>query len=211
MRRGPRESCRRCARARESSARAALDLNWPDSHRTMPFRRPQQLFASFALVLALAAGAGARLLQQGGGTHTPTPADTVISNHAEATYTDDTGAGFATVSPTITVTVLPVNALIVTPDETAPSATIGRHETATRLFQICNTGNLTDLYTITRADATTPAVITNLYFDTDASGTVTSADTLITLNSTLSQRGAPGACLGVLAVVETNDFPPNSL
>ena len=56
----------------------------------MPFRRPQQLFASFALVLALAAGAGARLLQQGGGTHTPTPADTVISNHAEATYTDDT-------------------------------------------------------------------------------------------------------------------------
>ena len=175
----------------------------------MPFPYAHKLFASIALVLALAAGAGARLLQQGG--HTPTPADTVISNFAEATYTDETGTGFSTVSATITVTVLPVNALTVTPDETSPSATIGRRERGTRLFQICNTGNRTDLYTITRADVTAPAAITSLYFDTDASGTVTDADTLITLNSTLSQRIAPGSCTGVLAVVETNDFPANSL
>src|SRR5437762_7563807 len=116
----------------------------------MPFPRTHQLLASIALVLAFAAGAGARLLEQGG--HTPTTADTVISNFAEATYTDEAGTGFSTVSATITVTVLPVNALIVTPDETAPSATIGRRERVTRLFRICNTGNLTDLYTITRAD-----------------------------------------------------------
>jgi uncharacterized repeat protein (TIGR01451 family) len=139
-----------------------------------------------------------------------TPAATVISNHAEATYEDGTGATFATVSPTVTVTVLAISTLTVTPDETQPSATVGPNETITRVFRICNAGNTPDLYTITRAEVNSPAHITNLYFDTDTSGTVTSADTLINVNASLSPRVQAGSCINVLAVLETNDVAPHS-
>jgi uncharacterized repeat protein (TIGR01451 family) len=139
-----------------------------------------------------------------------TPAATVISNHAEATYEDGSGETFSTVSPTVTVTVLAISTLTVTPDETEPSATVGPNETITRSFRICNAGNTPDLYTITRAEVNAPAHITNLYFDTDASGTVTSADTLITLNASLSPRVPAGSCINVLAVLETNDVAPHS-
>ncbi|HYX43044.1 MAG TPA: hypothetical protein VE821_15170, partial [Pyrinomonadaceae bacterium] len=107
--------------------------------------------------------------------------------------------------------ILSVTALTVTPDETAPSATVGPHDHVTRVFHICDTGNTPDLYTITRADVTTPATIVGLYFDNDASGTFTNGDTQITLNSTMSSRTLAGACINVLALVDTNDFPANSL
>jgi uncharacterized repeat protein (TIGR01451 family) len=165
----------------------------------------------FVICFALALATGARAQLGGSGDHAPTPADTVISNQAEATYTDETGMAFATVSPTITVTVLAVGALTVTPDETTPSATVAPRERVTRLFRICDTGNTSDLYTITRAAATAPASFVAIYFDNDASGTVTNGDTQITLNQTLSPRVAPGACVGVLVVLDTNDFPANSL
>ncbi len=161
---------------------------------------------SLALALATVAGAG-----QLADNDPRTPAGTSISNQAEATYADDTGTGFATVSDTVTITILQINALTVAPDETAPSANTGPRDHITRRFTVCNTGNSTDLYTITRADITAPATFANLYFDTDASGTVTNADALITLNTTMSGRVAPGACLNVLAVIDTNDFPANSL
>ena len=173
-------------------------------------RALHRLIGCFALALALTAGAGARL-QDGSGRVAPTSAGTIISNQAEATYTDATGVGYATVSPTVTITVLPVNALTVTPDETAPSATVAPHERLVRLFRICNTGNTPDLYTVTRAAATAPAAVTSLYFDNDASGTVTNGDTPVSVGATLSQRVAPGTCLGVLAVIEMNDFAANSL
>ena len=139
-----------------------------------------------------------------------TPAATVISNYAEATYEDGSGASFSTISPTVTVTVLAISTLTVTPDETQPSATVGPNETITRVFRICNAGNTPDLYTITHADVNAPAHITNLYFDTDASGTVTSADTLVNVNTSLSPRVQAGSCINVLAVLETNDAAPHS-
>ncbi len=172
--------------------------------------RLHRFVVGLSLALALATGASARLLDNND-ARTATPAGTIISNQAEATYADDTGTGYATVSPAITITILQVNALTVAPDETAPSATVGPHDHITRIFTVCNTGNTTDLYTITRADSTAPAVIAGLYFDNDASGTVTNADALITLNTTMSGRVAPGACINVLAVADTNDFPANSL
>ena len=176
----------------------------------MLFRKLHRLIVAFGFALALApTGAGARLLD--GDNHTPTPAGTIISNTAEATYYDEAGIGYATVSQSVTVTILSVTALTVTPDETAPSATVGPHEHIAHVFRVCDTGNTPDLYTITRADITTPASISALYFDNDASGTFTTGDTQITLNSTMSQRIAPGACVGVLALVDTNDFPANSL
>src|SRR5712691_2052275 len=109
-------------------------------------------------------------------------AGTVIANRAEATYRDDEGTTYAAVSQTVTVTILSVSSLVVTPDETQSSASVGPQERITRLFRVCNTGNATDRYTITRAGVNSPAGLINLYFDNDATGTVTNADTLVSVN-----------------------------
>ncbi|HKP71457.1 MAG TPA: DUF11 domain-containing protein, partial [Pyrinomonadaceae bacterium] len=159
--------------------------------------------ALLVLAMLLAPHAGSAQPQQ-------TPADTLISNRAEATYADEDGNEFATVSPTITVTVRAVSAVVVTPDETTPSATVAPRDRVTRLFNVCNLGNTPDLYTITRAEVSAPATVVNFYFDTDASGTVTDADTLINTGTTMSPRLQPRACVGVLAVVDTNDIAPDS-
>ena len=93
--------------------------------------------------------------------------------------------------------------MVVTPDETEPSAAVSANERVTRLFRVCNTGNTPDLYTITRAEVSAPATISALYFDTDASGTLNDGDRAITVGTSLSPRLVRGACVGVLAVVET--------
>ena len=160
----------------------------------------------FAIIMAGRAGVIARAFDGGVGS-----AGAVISNHAEAIYTDEEGTSFTTVSPTVEITVLAVATLTVTPDETEPSTSVGPRETLTRVFRICNTGNTPDFYTITRADVNAPSTLGNLYFDTDATGSITASDPLITLNQSLSPRVQPGSCVNVLAVVETNDATPQSL
>ncbi|HEV2912753.1 MAG TPA: hypothetical protein VGX92_05495 [Pyrinomonadaceae bacterium] len=140
----------------------------------------------------------------------PTEAGTVISNRAEATYEDETGASYGTVSPTISITVLSVSTLLVTPDETESSEALGPHERVTRIFRICNAGNTPDFYTITRAEVNAPASIASLHFDTDASGTLTDADALIQVGQSMSPRARQGSCVGVLAVIDTNDSAPQS-
>jgi uncharacterized repeat protein (TIGR01451 family) len=137
-------------------------------------------------------------------------AGAVIVNRAESTYLDEEGTSFSTVSPTVFVTVLSVSSLTVTPDETQPSASVGPNETLTRTFRICNLGNTPDLYTITHVEVNAPARISSLHFDADASGTITSTDPPVTVNESLSPRVQPGACLNVLAVLETNDAAPQS-
>ncbi|HEY6802037.1 MAG TPA: isopeptide-forming domain-containing fimbrial protein [Pyrinomonadaceae bacterium] len=134
-----------------------------------------------------------------------TPAEVMISNRAEASYQDEAGTTFKTVSEIVTVTVLSVPALIVTPDETSPSATAIPHERITRSFRVCNTGNVADSYEITRAEVNTPATLVDLHFDNNNDGVVNFADTTIVLSNTRSQTIAPGACIPVLAVVDTND------
>src|SRR6266852_3568380 len=111
-------------------------------------------------------------------------AGTVISNRAEATYQDEAGESFTTVSPTVTVTVLTVATLVVTPDETAPSETTAPHDQVTRVFRVCNTGNNTDTFSLTRFEATAPATLSGLYFDNDGSGTLNDGDAPIRLNDT---------------------------
>jgi len=157
------------------------------------------------IVLASMASSRARLLED------PTAAGVVINNRAEAIYVGEDGATYSTVSETVKITVLAVATLTVAPKETAPSANVGPHERITRLFRICNTGNIANSYTIANADTTAPATLVSLYFDSDATGTFTSGDSLITLGTTSSPSVAPGACFGLLAVVDTNDAPPNSL
>ncbi|PYS22153.1 MAG: hypothetical protein DMF72_14405 [Acidobacteria bacterium] len=137
-------------------------------------------------------------------------AGTVISNRAEATYQDDSGAGFTTVSETVTVTIAVVAGVAVTPDETAPSNTIAPHDQVTRLFRVCNTGNNPDTFMMTALDVTAPATLAGLYFDSDNSGDFSNADAPIHLNETASPAIAPGACFGVLATLNTNDAQPQS-
>ena len=160
------------------------------------------LLLVFALALAPHASLLAQLQQA--------PADSVISNRAEAIYADDEGNEFSTVSPTITVTVRAVSAIVVTPDETAPSTAVAPQERITRVFRVCNFGNTPDLYTITRAEVSAPATLLSLHFDTDDNGALTDADTAINLNTTMSPRLAPRACINVLAVVDTNASAPQT-
>ena len=136
-----------------------------------------------------------------------TDAGAVITNRAEATYADADGTEYGTVSPTVTVVVRSVAAVAVTPDETEPSASVGPNEQFERLFRVCNTGNTPDLYTITAAEVEEPAAIVSLHFDTDNTGTLTGGDREITLGQTMSPRLVRGACVGVVAVVATNDAP----
>src|SRR5829696_7007651 len=162
--------------------------------------RPHIPLRAFALLLALAAlAAGGRVAAaRDGGVG----AGVVISNRAEATYADETGQEFVTVSPTVSVTVSTVAAVTVTPDETEPSASVGPHERVTRLFRACNTGNTPDFYTITSAEVSAPAALVSLHFDVDGSGALDPADRPVTPDSTMSPRLARGQCIGVLAVVD---------
>ncbi|HEV2705704.1 MAG TPA: SdrD B-like domain-containing protein [Pyrinomonadaceae bacterium] len=165
-----------------------------NSARPRPF--VVALMAALLSVLTASAAVGAAFDVAGAGT--------LISNHAEATYLDDDGASFATASPTITITVLAVAGLTVTPDETQPSATVAPNERVARLLRVCNTGNTPDLYTIVAADASAPATLHALFFDTDASGTLTDADRPVNVGVSMTPRLARGQCAGVLAVVDTN-------
>jgi uncharacterized repeat protein (TIGR01451 family) len=138
-------------------------------------------------------------------------AGTVISNRAEATYRDDAGVSYDTESETVTVTVSHVATIVVTPDETESSDTVAPHDQVTRLFHVCNTGNNSDTITPTKFELTAPATLAALYFDSDGSGTLTNGDTPITLNVTASPALAPHGCVGVLAVIGTNDIAAQSM
>ena len=140
-----------------------------------------------------------------------TEAGSVISNRAEATYSDETGGNYTAVSTTVTITVLPVATLIVTPDQTASSETVAPHDQFTRLFRVCNTGNNVDTISLTRFSLTAPASLAALYFDNDGSGTVTDGDAPISLNESASPQLPPRGCIGVLAVINTNDIPSQSI
>src|SRR5712691_6393329 len=140
----------------------------------------------------------------------PTGGGTVISNRAEASYQNDNGESFTTVSPTVTVTVLAVATLAVTPDETVPSDTAAPREQVTRLFGVCNAGNNADTFTLTRAAVTAPATLNALYFDNDGSGTLTNGDAPVTKDEAVSPQLPPGGCIGVLAVIDTNDAAAQS-
>jgi uncharacterized repeat protein (TIGR01451 family) len=139
-----------------------------------------------------------------------TPADTVLLNRAESTYRDEEGNEYGTVSPTVTVTVRAVSAVQVTPDETEPSAAVAQNERVARLFRVCNNGNTPDLYTLTQAEVSAPSSLASLHFDTDTSGTLTDADTPASIDSTLSPRLAPAACVGVIATVDVNGAAPGT-
>src|SRR5437763_815368 len=135
---------------------------------------------------------------------------TVITNQAHATYTDDTGSNYDTLSEIVTITVVAVASVAVSPDETTPSDTVAPHDRISRLFRVCNAGNTTDTFTLTGSSITSPATLVELYFDNDNSGTLTDGDTPIVVTQTATPTLSPAACIGVIAVVDTNDAPSQS-
>jgi len=137
-------------------------------------------------------------------------AGTVISNRAEATYQNEAGESFSTTSEIVTVTVMAVAALAVTPDDTAPSNTLTPNDSALRMFRVCNTGNVSDTFVVTRVDVTAPATVDAAYFDVDADGKISGSDSKIALNGTASPEIQPGGCLAVLVSIKTNDVAPHS-
>jgi len=169
--------------------------------------RAQKISALAKLLAVLLTFATILSARSGDGS---TDAGSVISNRAEASYSDEFGENYTTVSPTVTVTVLAVATLIVTPDESAASEVVAPHDHITRLFRVCNTGNTVDTISLTRFDVTAPATLTALYFDNDGSGTLTNGDAQIILNETASPQLSPRGCIGVLAVLDTNDIPSQS-
>jgi uncharacterized repeat protein (TIGR01451 family) len=138
-------------------------------------------------------------------------AGTVISNRAEATYQNEAGETFSTVSETVTVTVLAVAALAVTPKDTAPSNTIAPRDQATRVFRVCNTGNTPDTFSMTRVEVTAPVAIDATYFDINGDGVVNDGDSKIALNETSSPQLPPGGCVAVLVTIKTNEVASKSI
>jgi trimeric autotransporter adhesin len=134
---------------------------------------------------------------QSGGT-----AGVVITNQASATYSDPSGNDYQTSSPPVSLTVLAVVNLSLTPDDTQPTGVMLPNEPVTRLFRLCNTGNVADQYALTQATITPPATITAIYWDIDGSGTLTPADTQVSLNSTLTPLLQPSECLSILVIVD---------
>ncbi|HEV8369178.1 MAG TPA: hypothetical protein VGQ39_14590, partial [Pyrinomonadaceae bacterium] len=145
------------------------------------------------------------------GPNSTTPAGTSISVRAEASYRNEAGELITTVSESTTVTVGTVSGLVVTPDDSAPSSNSTPHERVTSVFSICNAGNISDRFTLKRAEITPPASLVAIYFDLDASGALSPGDTPITIGQTISPSLDADRCLGVLVVTDTNDAPARSL
>ena len=137
-------------------------------------------------------------------------ADTVITNRAEGTYRNEEGESFSTASETVTIAVAAVATVAVTPDDAAPSGTVSPHDQVTRVFRVCNPGNIADTFAVTRVEVTAPATLDAAYFDADGDGVVGDGDTRVVLDETASPRLQPGGCVGVLASLKTNDAPAQS-
>ncbi len=173
-------------------------------------RTARPLKVALPLLMAIVAGALVSLVRaqtnEGG-----TPAGTIISVRAEASYLNENGELIGTVSDTLTLTVSAVSGLVVTPDDSASSSTSTPLERVTSVFRVCNTGNISDSFKVTRAEITAPASLVGLYFDLDANGALSSGDIPVVVGQTTSPSLYADRCLGVLAVADTNNTPAKSL
>jgi uncharacterized repeat protein (TIGR01451 family) len=142
---------------------------------------------------------------------TSTPAGTTISVHAEGSYLNEIGERIDTISETMTLTVGAVSGLALTPDETAPSSSHTPQERITKVFRVCNTGNMSDSFKLKSADINAPATLVAFYFDLDGDGIVSAGDIPVTVGATVSPAFYADRCLGVLAVADTNDATAGTL
>lgn len=175
----------------------------------MTTRRPVKVLLALITAVVCALTISAQVPNQG--QDRSTPAGTIISAHSEGSYLGKEGELLNTVSQTVTLIVGAVSGLAVTPDDTAASSTHTPHERITKVFRVCNTGNVPDAFMLTRADINAPAAFVALYFDLDGNGIVSAGDTPVIIGTTVSPSFYADRCLGVLAVADTNDTAAGSL
>ncbi len=105
---------------------------------------------------------------------------TVISNRVTFQYTDPTGSTVPGVSNTVTVTVVNVTGLTVTPDGQVTAGVNGGATNVSRTFQINNTGNITETISFGASGAslikTGPFTVTSAFVDVDNSGGFNTGD-----------------------------------
>ena len=165
------------------------------------------MLRSLALVLAVAGAGWVAFAAQP--VLAATPAGTVISNTASATYDDAAGTSYSINSNTVTAQVQAVASLIVTPKEAAVNPALDAYPVGApviRRFVITNTSNLTDAYTI-QAATTTAGTITSINFVVPPSGPTIP----VTVGSTISPNVIPGGTMFVDVTVNTTGVPVNAL
>lgn len=133
-----------------------------------------------------------------------TPADTIISNQASASYSDGTNS-YATVSNIVTVTVSKVAGLTITPDAGSNPTVVAGQTLVIYNFTVTNTGNFSDQirFTANAARVNAPHTLTRAVIDVDSSGTITGPDTDITTGA-LSLAVAQNANIHVLVEVSVS-------
>lgn len=104
-----------------------------------------------------------------------TPAGTVISNQATASYTDSNGNPLSVASNVVTTTVSQVSSVTVSPDRAA-NANPG--DTIWYAHQVTNGGNGGDTIDLTAVSSN--GWVTTLFRDNNASGTFDAGDTALT-------------------------------
>ncbi len=140
-----------------------------------------------------------------------TIAGTEITNSAEGIYKNKEGELLRAVSPLVRLTVKAISALNVTPDNENPTEVIAANEIIVRKYQVCNTSNSADTYTITQASVNAPSQIAALYYDIDNDEVITANDVAINLNNTQSPTIQPGECINILVEINTNNISLNDL
>lgn len=108
------------------------------------------------------------------------PGGTVISNRAAVRYTEPGGEEVGTFSNTVTVTVVNVTGLAVTPDAQVTPGVNGGALNVTRSFVITNTGNVNNQISFGASGASLirsgPFTVTSAYVDVDGSGAFNGGD-----------------------------------
>jgi hypothetical protein len=105
---------------------------------------------------------------------------TVISNRAAVQYNEPTGATVNTISNTVSVTVVNVTGLAITPDGTVTPGVNGGASNVTRTFVLSNTGNISQTIAFGASGAslikTGAFTVTAAFVDTDNSGAFNAGD-----------------------------------
>ena len=129
-----------------------------------------------------------------------TTAGTIIANTATLTFTTER-ASYSVVSNSVSCTVIAVGTLVVSPKlnaTTSASDITGLGQTVARSFQITNTGNIPNSYTIHSLSASAGAVVSVAYMPTG------SAPIPVTLEQTISPTLGPQETLNVQVMLSTS-------
>jgi len=198
-----------CRNAEPTSNRWPLRAVVETLSARMPTRSKVKVLVALitALVCAFTIAAQAIGPNADGGT----PAGTIISVYAEGSYINEAGELITTISETVTLIVSAVSALAITPDDLAASSTHTPRERITKVFRVCNIGNMAGTIMLTSADINAPATLVALYFDLDANGIVSAGDTSAIIGTTVSPSFQADQCLAVLAVADLNDTAAGTL